>query len=421
MVGLEASMNNSVQSSMKKRHKQAKELLQAANKIYHYRRDLIPEARLVELEKAVLELRELMDDHAASNEALDAATRRLDNLLRKVGGKMHPKTFWNDNLEVALVATIIVIGVRTFFFQPFVIPTNSMYPTYSGMQGILYAAEEDAPNPAEKVLRFATLGARHKEVVAQNSGKIRIPFVGIRRDTGEPVFLSEPVQGRKFFILPAVRQQFTFFVDNTPHTLTVPAEFDMNAVLNRAFDVTEAEEIRIPGESRFRLLEFKQPVQAGDDILRFDIAMGDALFVDRLSYHFKKPQVGDPFVFRTDTIPGALENDVPKYYIKRLAGTGGETLEIRDNSLLVDGQPRAEADAFLRNAARESDYAGYRNVGRLAEGETMTIPENAFVALGDNSANSRDSRYWGFVPEKAVVGKAFFIYYPFTKRWGVAE
>jgi signal peptidase I len=41
--------------------------------------------------------------------------------------------------------------------------------------------------------------------------------------------------------------------------------------------------------------------------------------------------------------------------------------------------------------------------------------------LGDNSANSLDSRYWGYVPEKSVIGKAIFIYYPFTKRWGLAE
>jgi len=51
----------------------------------------------------------------------------------------------------------------------------------------------------------------------------------------------------------------------------------------------------------------------------------------------------------------------------------------------------------------------------------MTVPPRKFVALGDNSGNSLDSRYWGFVPEKAVIGKAFFIYYPFTRRWGVAE
>ena len=74
-----------------------------------------------------------------------------------------------------------------------------------------------------------------------------------------------------------------------------------------------------------------------------------------------------------------------------------------------------------RNAAKEGEYGGYINQTLLAESRTLEIPDNKFVALGDNSANSLDSRYWGFVPDRSVIGKAIFIYYPFTKRWGLAE
>jgi signal peptidase I len=231
----------------------------------------------------------------------------------------------------------------------------------------------------------------------------------------------EKVKGRKFLILPAVRARYTFYIDETPHTLTVPAEFDMGSALDRAFDLGSGSLRRIAGEDNLRLLELDEQFKAGDDILRFDITLGDALFVDRFSYHFRKPQVGDPFVFRTNNIPEALAGDVEKYYIKRLAGTEAETLEIRDGQLLSDGKPRDEVAAFERNAAREGEYDGYVNIGKLAEGEQMTVPENFFVALGDNSGNSKDSRYWGFVPEKSVIGKAFFIYYPFTRRWGLSE
>jgi signal peptidase I len=111
----------------------------------------------------------------------------------------------------------------------------------------------------------------------------------------------------------------------------------------------------------------------------------------------------------------------PKYYIKRLAGKEGETLEIKDHTLLVDGEPRNEAAAFERNAAQEGEYVGYKNVERLATDVVMKVPEDSFVALGDNSANSADSRYWGYVPQESVVGRAIFIYYPFTKRWGPSE
>jgi signal peptidase I len=175
-------------------------------------------------------------------------------------------------------------------------------------------------------------------------------------------------------------------------------------------------------------------VSAGDTILRFDITLGDALFVDRLSYHFKRPEAGDPFVFRTGEIPGiegGAENIVDKYYIKRIGGVAGERLEIKNGALLVNGKPRSEVEAFQRNERQEGDYKGYvyptqndpSNPPQLltAPGVTVELPTGTFVALGDNSANSLDSRYWGYVPEKSVIGKAIFIYYPFTKRWGLAE
>jgi len=87
-------------------------------------------------------------------------------------------------------------------------------------------------------------------------------------------------------------------------------------------------------------------------------------------------------------------------------------------------------EAFARNARKEGEYGGYvypssnpANPPKIltGPGDSTEIPEATFVALGDNSANSLDSRYWGFVPEKAVIGRAIFIYYPFTKRWGLAE
>ena len=51
----------------------------------------------------------------------------------------------------------------------------------------------------------------------------------------------------------------------------------------------------------------------------------------------------------------------------------------------------------------------------------MHVPESSYLALGDNSMNSFDGRFWGFVPAKDVVGRPLFIYYPFTRRWGPAK
>ena len=163
-----------------------------------------------------------------------------------------------------------------------------------------------------------------------------------------------------------------------------------------------------------------QTVAAGQPVLAFDITLGDALFVDRLSYHFKRPQVGDPFVFRTRNIPG-IEGGVDKYYIKRIGGAGGESIEIKEGAIYADGKLRDEVPAFVKNANKEGDYEGYLNLKLLAKGQELHLPEDKFIALGDNSDNSLDSRSWGFVPDRSVIGKAIFIYYPFTQRWGVAE
>lgn len=413
-----------------KQRKAAKELLQAAHKVYHYRRDLISEDRLAQLDKAVTELNILLGRKDAEPQPVKAAMDRLDALLRKIGGKIYPKTFWSDNLEVALVAAIIVIGIRTFFFQPFIIPTNSMYPTYSGMNAVVYEDKNVAPSALSRGFRLLTLGARHKSLLAKNSGSLLLPMAPTQG--GSMRLYARQVRGKKWFILPTILSEYTILVAGVPHTIRVPVDFDMQSALLESFPGSEPELVRMEGGTGYAL-DLGTRVEAGESILRFDITLGDALFVDRISYHFKRPEAGDPFVFRTGEIPGiegGADDIVDKYYIKRIGGVGGETLEIEDGTLLVDGKPRTEVEAFVRNARKEGEYGGYVYPGKnplnppklLKEpGDQATLPEGYFVALGDNSSNSLDSRYWGYVPEKSVIGRAIFIYYPFTKRWGVAE
>ena len=200
--------------SISKQKKVAKELLQSARKVYDYRRDLIPEDRLAELDKATAELEGLIRDRATKEALLVATIDRLDTLLRKIGGKIYPKTFWNDNIEVALVAAIIVIGIRTFFFQPFIIPTNSMFPTYSGMRAVVYEDKNDAPSMLTKSIRFLTLGAKHKALIAKNSGAVEL--VQVRQ-----------VKGKKWFFLPTVLNEYTLLVGGVPHEILLPADFDI--------------------------------------------------------------------------------------------------------------------------------------------------------------------------------------------------
>ena len=110
-----------------------------------------------------------------------------------------------------------------------------------------------------------------------------------------------------------------------------------------------------------------------------------------------------------------------KYYIKRLVGLSGDTLEVKEPVLYRNGEPISGSLAFDKNFHKDGEYTGYTASGSLAPGLKEYIPENYYLAMGDNSKGSYDSRFWGGVPEKAVLGKAVFIIYPFSGRWGIAE
>ncbi|MFH1777774.1 MAG: signal peptidase I [Candidatus Omnitrophota bacterium] len=135
--------------------------------------------------------------------------------------------------------------------------------------------------------------------------------------------------------------------------------------------------------------------------MRPTLIEGDRLLVWKLPYWFgKNPERGDVIVFK-------YPEDLRKDFIKRLIGKGGETLEINRGSILVNGQPVIEPRLINRYYYNRGEYG--------AEGQKILVPEKHFYVLGDNSANSRDSRYWGVVPRKNLVGRAFVVYWPLNR------
>ncbi len=125
----------------------------------------------------------------------------------------------------------------------------------------------------------------------------------------------------------------------------------------------------------------------------------DKIFVDKLSYRFHGPERGDIIVFKYPL-------DRKKDFVKRLAGLPGETVEIRDGVLIVNGKPMTEPPFSLNTYYNVEDWKYGKS------GEVIRVPDGHFFALGDNSAHSADSRQWGFVPKKDLVGKAFMIWWP---------
>lgn len=396
-------------------------------KVHAYRRDLLAESDLAMLETYIKSLTLVTKGKSSDIPNASQAEKEIEsihNFLVKHGGKVYPRTMLIEYAEMALFAALVIIGIRTFFLQPFIIPTNSMYPTYNGMLAHVHQID-DTPNVLEKAMRLVVRGARNKEVTAPVSGDIYIPIAGVDQ-RNRPVPYYQKVPGRKWFVFPTVKRRYYFAVDNELAYVDVPGEFDGYGVYAPFFENME------PRES-FRSMELggvpfyktSASVQAGEPIVNFDILLGDALVVDRFSYHFVKPSIGDPFVFVTEDIE-ALEQS--QFYIKRLVGAGGDELSIEEPILFRNGEPIEGVGAFERNHETFGEYEGYVSPPfdldypmPLLEGRTTTVSKDHFFAMGDNSDSSLDSRYWGDVPKKSVVGRALFIYFPFTDHWGPAE
>ena len=182
---------------------------------------------------------------------------------------------------------------------------------------------------------------------------------------------------------------------------------------------------------------FFQPFQIPSGSMRMTLVEGDRLFVNKLAYGagwvplearlawwkiadsknfaawkelarhrfpgFTKPMRGDVIVFR---YPVTQDKD----FIKRLIAFSGETVEIRDGRVYINDNPVDEGRIGKVHYYNYGDYA--------RPGQKITVPAGHYFVMGDNSASSHDGRYWGFVPEDLVIGKADVIFWPPNRiRW----
>jgi signal peptidase I len=162
------------------------------------------------------------------------------------------------------------------------------------------------------------------------------------------------------------------------------------------------------------------------------LSSGDHLFVDRFSHLLFGLKRGNIVVFNTENIyyEGNALAKKGYYYIKRLAGLPGDTLRIRNNMLYVRAKGESEfkpvseiSPKFEKVYSGKGGYHGHWNVVHANDlsGDGFEVPEDSYFMLGDNSRNSLDSRYWGVVPRKNIVGQALFVFWPFSRRWGLTD
>jgi signal peptidase I len=394
----------------------------------------------------------LLELQAGINDRLkDRDLRKLMDELEQVAGKWlrpYPHAVWRENVEVLLVALAVAMGIRTFFLQPFKIPTGSMQPTLygvtslpdfspskidfsAGQPGIEAQAREQIK--LRDALQIPTGWQRVKEWFEGNS------YLHVVADNDGTLQLGKPVR----FLIFDIQQ--TIVIGGHAQTIWFPPDCGEQPLERRAG------------------LDPDHVYHKGEDVIKMRVSAGDHLFVDRLTYNFRKPERGEIVVFETAGIPKEKRINPPywsipddQFYIKRLVGLGGETISLKQDyevagapqsggadvavgHLVVNGQPLSASTPRFENLYAFSDvpagtkilqyhdnhYYGHAMIRNLAPGREFQLhPDHLFV-MGDNTMNSLDSRFWGDFPAASIIGKSFFVYWPLTTgpngRFGIGH
>ena len=305
---------------------------------------------------------------------------------------MPPRPFpkWRENVEVLVVAISMAMACRTYFIQPFKIPTGSMQPTLNGVTARPQDGKQWYDLPPFNLVNLALFGERYVEVKARNDG------------TMGP--------------LRPYEDQYAISVGGVLHPVRLTLRPD-SPFLDAAFADPE-HSMRLhfnPGDQ----------IRKGQVIASGRVRQGDHIFVNKVLYHFTRPKRGQIIVFDTNYIQDKERLGIrpDTFYIKRLVGLPNESVSIRSRHLVVDGQPVESPFPFKRQV-EDPAYRGYTTrPGSLLPSESSKIQlgEGQFLPFGDNTFSSLDGRYFGPVTEKALVGPSFFVYWPLGPHWGLSK
>lgn len=352
-----------------------KHVLHEATHARHMREDVAGAADLSALQQAEDRLKDAW--RARDMQRIDAAVEEVGQKLDVVQPPhRHPR--WRENIEVIAVALAVAMGFRTYFIQPFKIPTGSMQPTLYGITVQPQSGKLWYDYFPLNLVPMALLGDRYVEVRAKTSGRVD-PQVDMSDEN----------------ILVRVAGQ----------THVIPRDMPLNVT---------------PGQSI---------VARGQVLASGRVRLGDHIFVNKVRYNFARPERGDIFVFSTRDIKyPRIRPD--SFYIKRLAGMPGDSLQLDPPYLVANGKRVTEPFAFQRLVEGTAQgYHGYQLPrhdsftptvlgSRLA---VYNLKDDEYLPLGDNTGFSLDGRYFGAVNRRSVVGPAFAVYWPFSSRWGLVQ
>ncbi len=380
----------------RKGRKQAKQFSKGVTRFLRYNKDLLEQETYEEIATLQKEFDSKVPDQGKKRSFFEEKADGISKACKKAIPDFQPSVM-KENIEVLFVAVVIAMGIRAYFVQQFKIPTGSMQPTLNGIiaytapesekPGYKYKAPADyqRPNPIQRLVDSVWFGRSHIEWRA-------------KEDNDAFLLQSEKWYGKNRFILfPR-----TYLITEKGHKYVAAGT-----------------------KNRARLLicdeKWGKPLKKGELFARGYIETGDMLIVNKLAYHWRKPKRGEVFVFNTRDIPYIQNSINPRYgsqhYIKRLCGVPGDHIKIEQPNLIVNGKP-AEEFGIRRVMSQEGYYDGYLEPTRSFEKKEFKLGPEQYIALGDNSGNSADSRSFGTVPERNIVGKAMFVFYPFGNHFG---
>lgn len=398
--------------------REASAMCKHVRKLLNTQRDLLSPQATDAVNSALRETQSAIAD-GVDPESLRKKTSNLEAVANK-WIRPYPNAKWRENVEVFLVAIAVAMAIRTFFLQPFKIPTGSMQPTLWGID--IEPMQATSGKPAEKI--------------PNAFGRIRDAIVGgtfyhffQAEDDGEVAKVDRLGKFLVFFNKQTVWLKYNGREQLTPHTIWFAPDQDPDPRKENTF--FKAAEL-YPGRA-FR---------KGDYVFEVKEVSGDHLFVNRMTYNFRAPERGEIIVFKTKGIqhPFMPQNE---FYIKRLVALSGEKVSIGDDQhLRIDGIRLDASTPHFGNVYsfapvwRENHYFGHVNgtiaekfvqAGILPPGGGLTpyfpdeqtifeVPEKDFMVMGDNTLRSWDSRGWGPFPRKNVIGKSFFVYWPIANH-----
>jgi len=420
--------------------KHAKLLHKGSKKFLHYKRDLLSEDRIDEIESR----RDDLKNSIKSNDK--EQTKEAGKLLEKTCEQALPRyrghNALQENIEVIFVAIVVALGIRTYFLQPFRIPTNSMYPTLNGITGHELPKDEWPAAPL-RLAQHATHGRNYFSLTTESAcyitniqdytayhffPRVKVSFSDGRVETFSGSSTTIFQGGLTSLLDKLVQEQYPqhwrFFSQRTPE--------------HRAQAYAQEININGSGLKPMRMISAVK-IPANTVIAEGFSQTGDLILVDKVSYHFRKPVAGEVFVFDTRGIKMRNKKE-DTHYIKRLIGVPGDRLKLipgqvkpgyPTGSILLRNGALAQEAGILKVQSLEGAYNSYGSMSpemerrMVKEFELKEKPSTGlseYWAMGDNSFNSSDSRDWGTVKEYNVVGPAFFSLWPFgSGHWGMIK